>query len=159
LHGIALLLLSVFARPPAQIPIDLMQLRGIRDVQVLVEELNAAAERCGVTREAVRLAASRTLLDGGIKVDPQSEVTVYVNVHIGMTGEEICIANIRTEAYVYVTAALPYSAKQPVLVQAVVWDAEVLFSNFKFDAAAKVRDQVRVLVDEFVTKVKLANQK
>jgi len=107
----------------------------------------------------MQLAASRPLLDGGIKVNPASSVTLYANVHIGLTGEGICIVNIRTAAWVFIpNAVMPYSSK-PVVVKAVIWEQERLFSRFKFDAATNIRDTVQGMVDQFVTKWKLANQK
>lgn len=154
----ALLLFGALARPAQVKEIDLAPLRGLDQVQVLVEELDADAQRCGLTKDSLQLAASRTLVDGGIKVSPDASVIFYLNVNVAATPDGLCVAAVNTSARLFLNVTLPYATK-PALVAVQVWDTGTLLSGSKFDAETRFVAPVRRLVDEFVTKVKLANQK
>jgi hypothetical protein len=164
--SIALLLLSVLVRPPSP-PHQLTAtergtLRGIRTASVVVEDLSSVSQQCGASEESLKLAAARPLVDARIPVRDKLDdvdVVIYVNLtSLTIDAETMCAAALHVEAETYGQAQLQYQA-QPVFSRIQLWARDNVMTLLRMNFKKTVDDKVKEVVDEFVTKVKLANQK
>ena len=55
-------------------------LRGLSEVDLLIEELSRGAKPCGLTEEAIRAAAMYPLSSTKIELVQLTEVTLYINI-------------------------------------------------------------------------------
>jgi hypothetical protein len=167
--------------------IETVALKGIKSISVSVEDSHPADDICRPTSEALRLAAIRPILDGGIKIvsDDLVSPTLDVNVTAFSTRPDGCAGflsvSLRNESYVSPTYqhALPAfgnlllmspwpgdeSAEQPVIHSVAVSKATIqlaeagsLLTGPRSGFASRIADQLRRTVDNFVTQIKLANQ-
>ena len=140
-------------------------LKGLSEIDIVVERLESDAEECGIREEALRLAAARPLLDGGIRVvDKIQSAHIYVIVSV-LTTSSGCVASVFVLLQDYVNAPLRNKNEVGRDNTLVLTQTEVVYErtgslltgpklNFGDRVMAAVRDQV----DSIVTKIKLANQ-
>ena len=58
------------------------RLKGVTGVDVVIENLHDDAAMCGVTKAGLTTAASKALLDNGVRVASEtSPTTLYVNIN------------------------------------------------------------------------------
>ena len=133
-------------------------LRGIQSMKVVVEQLDDDARRCGLTPEDLEQAASRPLLNGGIQIDPNTRLHMYVKVSVLTLDPGLCVAHMEASVRASVEAVMPNNP-QPVFVTAVVWSSGKLLSGPRLEFPSRVTAWVRQAADDFVTKVKSANAK
>ena len=132
-------------------------LRGIREVKIVVESLDADAEQCNISKEALELAAARPLVDAGIAVKPELPLYVYVRVTVlAMSDGSGCAANVEVSARTPADAKLPHTA-EPVRVRVLLWEGSAIFTGPRYNFGQRINASVREKVDNFATKVKLAN--
>ena len=97
-----------------------LRLKGVTAVNVVIG-LNDESASCGITETGLTTAASKALLDNGVRVEVDElptlsetpDLWVGVSSFIGSGGNQQCVSDIVVELYAYVTATPPHSA-QPV---------------------------------------------
>ena len=70
--------------------------------------------------------------------------------------ETACIGNVNVSARTYASSKLRY-APDPVLAKVLLWETSFVFKGQAATFGERVNSRIRELVDEFATKVKLAN--
>jgi hypothetical protein len=135
------------------------ELRGLKSLGVLVEDLSPQAIACGLGREAIETALSKPLTDAGLTVRRNSDedTYVYVNVMTSTLPTGLCVSRYDAFLYTHGTATLSYHDR-PVLVQvSLMHRGGIGNSAPSAHPAAVVRGLVG-FVDLFVTQIRDANK-
>jgi len=140
------------ARPGAE-------LRGLKSLGILVEDLGAQAVSCGLNRDAIEAALSKRLTDGGFAVRRNSDEDTYVYVNVITTSlpTGTCVSRYDAFLYTHATANLSYH-DQPVLVQVSLMHRGGIGSSAPTAHAAAVARGLENYVDLFVTQIRDANK-
>jgi hypothetical protein len=140
------------ARPGAE-------LRGLKSLGILVEDLSARAVACGLNHDAIEAALSKRLTDGGFAVRKNSDedTYVYVNVMTTTQSDGTCVSRYDAFLYTHATAKLSYR-DQPVLVQVSLMHRGGLGTSAPTGHAAAVARGLENYVDLFVTQIHDANK-
>ena len=140
------------ARPGAE-------LKGLKELGVLVEDLSAQATACGLNHDALEASVSKHLTDGGFTVRKNSDedTYVYVNVMTTTLPSGTCVSRYDAFLYTHATANLSYH-DQPVLVQVSLMHRGGIGSSAAAAHGAAVVRALESYVDLFVTQVRDANK-
>jgi len=104
--------------PPAAMPRGGSEFTGLVKLGVVIEDLGAQAQGCGLTVPALEAAVSKPFTDAGIKVSRNSDEDTYVHVSI-MTSTMptgMCISRYDWSIYSTTDATLSYQ-QRPLLAQ------------------------------------------
>ena len=140
------------ARPGAE-------LRGLKSLGILVEDLSAQAVACGLNHDAIETALSKRLTDGGFTVRKNSDedTYVYVNVMTTTLPTGTCVSRYDAFLYTHATANLTYR-DQPVLVQVSLMHRGGIGSSAPVGHAGAVTRGLEDYVGLFVTQIRDANK-
>jgi hypothetical protein len=140
------------ARPNAE-------LKGLKSLGILVEDLSAQAIACGLNHDTLEAALSKRLTDGGFTVHTNSDedTYVYVNVMTTSVSTGTCVSRYDAFLYTHATANLSYR-DQPVLVQVSLMHRGGIGSSAPAAHAASVGRGLENYVDLFVTQIRDANK-
>jgi len=140
------------ARPGAE-------LRGLKSLGILVEDLSTRAVACGLNHDVIEGALSKRLTDAGFAVRKNSDedTYVYVNVMTTTLSDGTCVSRYDVFLYTHGTAKLSYR-EQPVLVQVSLMHRGGLGSSAPAGHAAAVARGLENYVDLFVTQIHDANK-
>src|SRR5205807_6279711 len=85
------------------------ELRGLKSLGILVEDLSAQAVACGLNHDAIESAVTKRLTDGGFTVRRNSDDDTYLYVNI-MTNlsNGLCVSRYDAFLYTHATANLSY---------------------------------------------------
>ena len=135
------------------------ELRGLKSLGVLVEDLSTQAVGCGLNQETLETAVSKRLADGGFTVRKNSDddTYVYVNVITTSLSNGTCVSRYDAFLYTHATAKLSYR-DQPVLVQVSLMHRGGIGSSAPVAHAAAVARGLEGYVDLFVTQIRDANK-
>ena len=140
------------ARPNAE-------LKGLKSLGILVEDLSAQAIACGLNHDTLEAALSKRLTDGGFTVHKNSDedTYVYVNVMTTSVSTGTCVSRYDAFLYTHATANLSYR-DQPVLVQVSLIHRGGIGSSAPAAHPAAVGRGLENYVDLFVTQIRDANK-
>ena len=135
------------------------ELRGLKKLGVLVEDLSAQATACGLNRDTLEAAVSKRLTDAGLEVRKNSDedTYLYVNVMTATLSNGTCVSRYDAFLYTHATANLSYR-NQPVLVQVLLMHRGGIGSSAPAAHAAAVGRGLENYVDLFLTQVRDANK-
>lgn len=135
------------------------ELRGLKALGIVVEDLSAQATACGLNHDAIESALSKRLTDGGFAVRRNSDEDsyVYVNVMTSSLGDGTCVSRYDTFLYTHATATLSYREK-PVLVQVSLMHRGGISGGALTAHAAAVVRGLQNYIDLFVTQIQDANK-
>jgi len=135
------------------------ELRGLKSLGILVEDLSAQAVACGLNHDALETALSKRLTDGGFTVrrNADDDTYVYVNVMTTTTSNGTCVSRYDAFLYTHATANLSYR-DQPVLVQVSLMHRGGMGSSAPVGHAAAVSRGLENYLDLFITQVRDANK-
>ena len=135
------------------------ELRGLRTLGVLVEDLSAQAVACGVNHDAIETALSKRLTDAGFVVRRNSDddTYVYVNVMTTSVSNGLCVSRYDAFLYTHATARLSFR-DQSVLVQASLMHRGGIGSSGPADHGAAIARGLQEFVDLFITQIRDANK-
>jgi hypothetical protein len=150
------------SQPAGSEPIDQRpgaELRGLKSLGILVEDLSAQATACGLSRDAIESALSKPLTDAGFSVRRNSDedTYVYVNVMTSAGANGTCISRYDAFLYTHGTATLSYRDR-PVLVQVSLMHRGGMGVSVPSAHAAAVVRGLAGFVDLFVTQIRDANK-
>jgi hypothetical protein len=130
-------------------------LKGIKAIQVLVEDLRSEAERDGITKSQMQTDVELRLRQSGIQVVTDNLAYLYVNV------DALKLASVPGYAY-----SVEVEFKQPVTTlltgQSAVgstWSVGSIGTTPLTGASQNVREAVRDLVDRFINAYLSVNPK
>jgi hypothetical protein len=135
------------------------ELKGLRSLGVLVEELSPQAVACGLSRDAIESALAKQLTDGGFSVRRNSDedTYLYVNIMTSSAANGLCVS--RYDAFLYSHAAAKLSYRdQPVLVQVSLMHRGGIGTSAPSAHGAAVGRGLAGYVDLFVTQIRDANK-
>lgn len=143
---------SVDQRPGAE-------LRGLKSLGILVEDLSPQAVACGLNRDAIESALSKPLTDAGFTVRRNSDEDsyVYVNVMSSSLPSGTCVSRYDAFLYTHGTATLSYHDR-PVLVQVSLMHRGGMGTSVPSAHGAAVARGLAGFVDLFVTQIHDANK-
>jgi hypothetical protein len=135
------------------------ELKGLKTLGILVEDLSAQAVGCGLNRDELEAALARRLTDGGLIVHKNSDedTYVYVNVMTSTVSGGLCVSRYDAFLYTHATASLSYR-DQPVLVQVSLMHRGGIGASTVAGHAAAVSRGLESYVDVFVTQIRDANK-
>jgi hypothetical protein len=135
------------------------ELRGLKSLGILVEDLSAQAVACGLNHDSIESALSKRLTDGGFAVRRNSDedTYVYVNVMTTTLSTGACVSRYDAFLYTHGTAKLSYH-DQPVLVQVSLMHRGGIGSSAPTAHAAAVVHGLENYVDLFITRIHDANK-
>jgi|GEM_PF-6189089 len=133
--------------PAAKAPSADAPMRGLNPIMVLVEELPPAAARCGLSREAIRVAAELPLSQSGLKIAKTAESSkgyLYIQVNV-LLAQNICAANIY---FSFRTPGVIENNKQ--LAIASIWNENIIGAAWPNDAAREINSAVDKLTRSYI---------
>ena len=135
------------------------ELRGLKNLGILVEDLSAQAVACGLNHDIIENALSKRLRDSGFAVRTNSDEDTYVYVNVMSTGGSngTCVSRYDAFLYTHATARLSYR-DQPVLVQVSLAHRGGIGSSAPTGHAAAVVRALESYVDLFTTEIHDANK-
>ena len=135
------------------------ELRGLKSLGVLVENLSAQATACGLNRDAMESAVSKPLTDAGFTVRRNSDedTYIYVNVMTSSGANGTCVSRYDAFLYTHGTATLSYHDR-PVLVQVSLMHRGGMGVSVPSAHAAAVVRGLAGFVELFVTQIRDANK-
>ena len=154
---ILVLLIVVLGAPSAHAQDD--NLAGIDSVSILVEELNQDSADCGLSDDAVRLAAAGGFLKGDVTVSEADE-PVMASIRIDtivLEDTDECASNYRISLMALVEAAPSFSTEPVSGLLTVEQGGGVLFSA-RGDHRARLTSALSETAEDLVTKIRPANQ-
>lgn len=133
-------------------------LKGLTRLGVVVEGVDSAAVKCGLTQASLETAVARRLTDGGFRVvrNTDDESYLYVNINTVTAGPSLCVSRYDVTLYSNTAARLEHTAA-PVLIQAELLRRGGIAGGAPAGHGAGVQKSVLEYVDLFVTRVKNAN--
>lgn len=139
------------ARPGAE-------LRGLKTLGILVEDLGNQAVACGLNHDAIETALMARLTGGGFVVRKNSDDDTYVYVNVMTTSlNGTCVSRYDAFLYTHATANLSYR-DQPVLVQVSLMHRGGIATTAPVNHAPSVTRGLENYVDVFVTQIRDANK-
>lgn len=134
------------------------ELKGLKSLGVVVEELGSQAIACGLNQGAIEAAISKRLTAGGLTVRRNSDddTYLYVNIKTDRLPDATCLSRYDSSLYTHTTAKLFYGDR-PVLVQVELMHRGGMNHTSGQHASAIIR-QLESDADLFVTQIRTANQ-
>lgn len=135
------------------------ELRGLKNLGILVEDLSAQAVACGLNHDLIEAALSKRLTDGGFTVRRNSDedTYVYVNVMTTTVSTGTCVSRYDVFLYTHATANLSYHDR-PVLVQVSLIHRGGIGSSAPTAHAGAVAHGLENYVDLVVQQIRDANK-
>jgi hypothetical protein len=135
------------------------ELRGLKEVGILVEDFGQQAIACGLNRDTVEAALAKRLKDGGFSVRTNSDedTYLYVNVMTNTLSNGTCVSRYDAFLYTHATANLSYRDR-PVLVQVSLMHRGGIGSSAPAGHGVAVTRGLESYVDLFVTQIRDANK-
>lgn len=135
------------------------ELRGLKTLGILVEDLSAQAKACGLNHDAIEAALSKRLTDGGftVRTNSDEDTYVYVNVMTTTVAAATCVSRYDAFLYTHATANLSYRDR-PVLVQVSLMHRGGIGTSAPTAHAAAVIRGLEEYVGLFVTQIRDANK-
>ena len=135
------------------------ELKGLKELGVVVEELSAQAAACGLSKAPLEEAVSKGFSDAGFTVRRNSNEDTYVYVHIitmNVTAG-LCVSRYDASLYTFTTAALSHQPT-PVLVQVELLHKGGLAGGSPATHGDAIVRGVKQYVDGFIEQIRSANR-
>jgi hypothetical protein len=135
------------------------ELKGLKSLGILVENLSTQAVACGLNHDALEAALAKRLTDGGFTVRRNSDEDTYLYVNVMTTNLPggTCVSRYDAFLYTHATANLTYR-DQPALVQVSLMHRGGIGSSAPTAHAAAVSRGLEGYVDLFITQIRDANK-
>lgn len=135
------------------------ELRGLRAVGILVEDLGPQATACGLNHDAIEGALAKRLSDAGFTVHRNSDedTYLYVNIQTSTVGSGTCVSRYDAFLYTHATATLSYR-EQPALVQVSLIHRGGIGSSVPASHPPAVTRALENYVDVMITQIRDANK-
>jgi hypothetical protein len=135
------------------------ELKGIKNLGILVEDFSAQASSCGLNHDSIEAALSKRLTDAGFTVHKNSDedTYVYINVMTTIPSAGTCVTRYDAFLYTHATAKLSYR-DQPVLVQVSLMHRGGIGSSAQAAHAPAVTRGLESQIELLVTQIRDANK-
>ena len=134
-------------------------LKGLKTLAVVVEELDDASKACGLAQASLETAASKPLTDAGLQLVHRSDedTYLYVNVMTSRASNGLCVSRYDVSINTHTTAKLSYGAA-PVLVEATLLHKGGLAGGAAAVHAEAVVNSVKDYATAFAARIRDANR-
>jgi hypothetical protein len=133
-------------------------LRGLSEIEVLIEELDAKDKECGLTKEALRASVMYPLSSSKLKVVPFIDVIFYLGVDsLYLREDQLCFSNVRLSAYAIQHVTLEFSGDIKI-AEVTLWKNGFAQSSNRSRHARNISDGVEEYVKKFITDWNLDNK-
>jgi hypothetical protein len=147
--------------PPTQARGPDAELKGLKRLGLIVEDLTEQAGACGLTREAIDAAATKSLTDAGLTVlrtvSSNDNTYVYITVVTTRVNADLCVSKYDAFLYTHTTTKLLYT-DGPVPVQVSLLHNGGLAGGNAAAHSASVMRGLKEYVDQFAGRVRDANK-
>jgi hypothetical protein len=135
------------------------ELKGLKTLGILVEDLSQQAVSCGLNHDALESAVSKRFSDAGfaVKKNSDEDTYVYVNVMTTTLSSGTCVSRYDAFLYTHATANLSYR-DQAVLVQVSLMHRGGIGTSAPGAHAAAVTRGLETYIDLIVSQIKSANK-
>ena len=138
-------------------------LRGISEVEVMVENLSENAHRCGLRQSSLELAAAQPMVEAGITVVESAHVVIYVStvaVQDRLGERDLgCSVALKLQVFTSADAVLRYQNGAQAPVEVDLWSTQSLLTGPSHMMEERILATIHERLSEFATKVRLANTK
>ena len=151
------------ASPPAQAPAKGpdAELRGLKRLGLIVEDLSDQAGACGLTHDAIDAAATKSLTDAGLAVlrtvSSNDNTYVYITVVTTRVNADLCVSKYDAFLYTHTTTKLSYG-DAPVSIQVSLLHNGGLAGGSAAAHSASVMRGLKEYVDQFASRIRDANK-
>jgi hypothetical protein len=142
----------------AQTPSHL--LRGLSQVQVVIEKLHGGSKECGLTEASIRDAIMYPLSSSRVEVVRNSDVAFYVKVNT-LYSKELCFSSVSLEVFTYHYVTLKWFGDTTGARRAEVrlWDPPgVIDYSSPSSHAQRILNEIENSVKRFITDWNLDNK-
>ena len=149
--------------PPAQAPAKGpdAELRGLKRLGLIVEDLSDQAGACGLTHDAIDAAATKSLTDAGLAVlrtvSSNDNTYVYITVVTTRVNADLCVSKYDAFLYTHTTTKLSYG-DAPVSIQVSLLHNGGLAGGSAAAHSASVMRGLKEYVDQFASRIRDANK-
>lgn len=135
------------------------ELKGLRELGLVVEGLGDRAAACGLTTDAIEAAVSKPLTDAGLKVARHADEDsfLYVNVITASTSAGLCFSRYDAQLYTTTTATMSYGSSR-VLVQVLLMQEGGVAGGAPAEHGASVVKALAEAVGQFAARIRDANR-
>jgi hypothetical protein len=144
------------ARAEAQTPHN--GLRGLSQIQVVIESLDSGTTDCGVTKSVIENAVKYPLSSTKLQLTQDSAEVLYINLSsLYFTSSHLCVSNIDVEVVIIQPVVFQFSERN-ISAAVKLWDNGIIISSPQSQHADSVEQQIERLVKHFVTDWNLDNK-
>jgi hypothetical protein len=149
-------LISISHQAYAQTPSN--TLRGVSKIQILIEDMNQADSKCGLTREAIQAVVMYPLSSTKIQIDVLAPVTLYLNIStLYSDQDQLCFSNVQIDANSMQRVKFDFSGAVNFAKVNLWYTGSVLYTD-KSGHARHVSDIIEGSIKKFVTDWNLDNR-
>ncbi len=133
-------------------------LRGLKQIAVLIDGLDADADRCGITESLISDAFSAKAQRAGLDVvTGASHPRFYVQINTLEGDDGLCITAVKAQAYNYQKVQLEY-ADTPTYATVELWTTGTVSYSSPERHARQIKKTIEGMTDKFIAKWTEANE-
>ncbi|HEY2905175.1 MAG TPA: hypothetical protein VGJ29_04690, partial [Vicinamibacterales bacterium] len=146
--------------PPAVAQGADVELKGLVNIGVVVEDLGGQAISCGLRQDAIDAVVSKSLTDAGLKVRRNSDEDTYIYVDIltSSLSTGVCVSRYDVFLYSHTTATLSYQ-RTPALVEVSLLHKGGIAGGAPAAHTDGVMRGIKENVDQFAARIRDASSK
>lgn len=135
------------------------ELKGLRALGLVVEDLGPQTAACGLRQEAIEATATKSLTSVGLKVLRNADEDTYLYIHIVTTSVStgLCVSRFDAFLYSYTTARLSYQDTPALLQVSLLHQGGIAGGSAAVHADAVMKN-IKTYVDEFAARIRDANR-
>jgi hypothetical protein len=133
-------------------------LKGLHEVEIIVEELSESNKACGINEDAVFDAIKYPVSSSNLRIQPLAPVVIYVQItSIFDRADNGCFSNIEVRAYDPQSVTLDFSGADK-FVSVLLWRKNVALWGSRDRHPHFVTETVEQYVKKFIIDWKLDNK-
>jgi hypothetical protein len=134
-------------------------LQGLTRLAVVVEDLGADSEACGLKQDDLQASVSKALTDAGFRVirNSDDDTYMYVNINTARVSTALCVSRYDVTLYTHTAAKLSYTAS-PVLAQVELLHKGGIAGGAPAAHAAGTMKSILEYVGQFAARIRAANK-
>jgi len=137
-------------------------LHGIKTVTVMAQAATEVDKACGLDMEAAKAAATKALLDGGIRVVSEKEASEaglgirFTTLHFATAA--VCVSNVKVDISARAFATFAFN-EEPVRAWIMLEEQGTLISSPRADHPSRTTQKITDMTEILASHIRLANQK
>jgi hypothetical protein len=134
------------------------ELKGLKSLGVVVEDLSKQAIACGLNQRALEAAMSKRLTAGGLSVrrNADDDTYLYINIKTDQLPSGSCLSRYDASLYTHTTAKLSYGDRS-VLVRVELMHRGGIANSGAGQHGQAITNELENDVDRFVMQIRVAN--